>query len=226
MIAHALFPVLVGEFHYPDHEKLKGIFMRDGLKYFNEDGYSQESTGHVSIHHEPDFEELYAFISNCVREYLDALRVDDNFDINVVKSWLNVLEKRSTPKHAHRDAHLSITYYVSTPENHKQNIVFYNYDPNMEPFAGCIMHNNSRNEWNIFNSYSWSFEPKQGTVFVFPAQMMHETNGGPLVADSGVKTVDDLKNRRICIASDVVLTYKEKAAKSLGLQPVSNWRKF
>jgi hypothetical protein len=68
--------------------------------------------------------------------------------------------------------------------------------------------------------------PKQGTVFVFPAQIMHDTNGGPIVADHGVRTTNDLKDRRICIASDALLTYKTNMAKSLGIQPVSNWRKF
>ena len=227
MIAHALFPVLVCEFHYPKHEEFKKVFLENGLKYFDKYGFSQEETGHVSIHHEPAFEELYTFMSSCIRDYLRTLHVDDNnFDINVVKSWLNVLDKRSTPKHSHRDAHISFTYYVNTPNNHKQNIVFYNYSPRMEPFDGCISNNNPNNEWDVLNSYSWSFEPKEGTIFVFPAQIMHDTSGGPIVSDPGVKTTDDLIDRRICIASDVLLTYKEKSAKSLGVQPVSNWRKF
>lgn len=227
MITHALFPVLICEFHYTKHEEFKKIFLENGLKYFDKDGYSQEETGHVSIHHEPAFKELYKFLSSCVLHYLETLSVNsDNFDINIVKSWLNVLDKRATPRHAHRDAHVSFTYYVNTPEKQKQDITFYNYSPRMEPFDGCILNNNSDKEWTIFNSYSWSFEPKEGTVYVFPAQIMHDTSGGPITADAGVKTVDDLMNRRICIASDALLTYKEKSAKSLGIQPVSNWRKF
>lgn len=226
MISHNLFPVLVCEFQYPKHEEFKKIFFNEGLKYFDKDGFSQEETGHVSIHHEPAFEDLYTFLSGCVKNYLEALHVDDNFDINIVKSWLNVLQNRSTPRHAHRDAHISFTYYVNTPSDYRQSIMFYNYSPRMEPFDGCIINNNSKNEWNILNSYTWSLEPKQGTIFVFPAQLMHETTGGPIVSDPGVKTVGDLEDRRVCIASDVVLTYKEKAAKSLGIQPVSNWRKF
>ena len=228
MIAHALFPVLICEFHYPKHEEFKKIFLESGLKHFNKDGYSQETTGHISIHHDPDFEELYKFLSICVRQYLETLSVNaDNFDINVIKSWLNVLEKRSTPKHSHADAHISFTYYVNTPEDNKQNLTFYNYSPRMEPFDGCIAHNNiGSKDWNIFNSYAWSFEPKEGSVFVFPSQISHDTSGGPIISERGVKTIDDLSNRRICIASDVLLTYKEKSAKSLGVQPVSNWRKF
>jgi hypothetical protein len=46
------------------------------------------------------------------------------------------------------------------------------------------------------------------------------------VKDEGVKTKTDLTKRRISIASDAVLTYKEKSAKALGIQPVSNWRSF
>jgi hypothetical protein len=56
--------------------------------------------------------------------------------------------------------------------------------------------------------------------------MLHDTVGGPVIQEEGVRSKIDLLNRRISIASDALLTYKEKSAKPLGIQPVSNWRKF
>ena len=61
---------------------------------------------------------------------------------------------------------------------------------------------------------------------VFPSAMGHET---PMLSDEedyGVKDLADLKSRRLSIAGDVIITYKELAAKPLGLQPVKNWRTF
>ena len=40
------------------------------------------------------------------------------------------------------------------------------------------------------------------------------------------KSLEDAKEHRIAIAGDIILTYKEKAAKPLGLQPKRNWRTF
>ena len=228
MITHAMFSTLICEFQYPDHQEFKKTFMSLDRKLFTREGYSSESTGHVDIHHEPAFEDLYKFKVQCVKEYLDTLSVDSyDFDINVVKSWLNVLKKRSTPKHAHGDAHISFVYYVSLPPNHNQSIQFHRTEiSEHEPFPGCIRHNNTKNVWTPFNSGAWKFAPSEGTLYVFPSKMLHDTVGGPVVQEEGVRSKIDLTQRRISIASDVLLTYKEKSAKALGIQPVSNWRKF
>lgn len=226
MISHALFPTLVAEFQYQRHEEFRDIFMDVGLKHFDQNGYSHEGTGHVTIHHEPAFEALFRYLSQCVVEYLNTLHVDsENFEINIVKSWLNVLCDNATPIHSHGDAHISFVYYVNLPEDKTQPIRFHSVIK--EPFVGCIRHNNSRDIWTHLNSYSWSFTPKQGTVFVFPATLTHDTIGKEIVKlDEPTKTKPDLFNRRISIASDVVLTYKQKMGKPLGIQPISNWRKF
>jgi uncharacterized protein (TIGR02466 family) len=227
MKVHTLFPITVCEYEYPKHEKFKQIFFKNGLKHFNKDGFSEESTGHVTLHHEESYKDLYEFTSYAVKQYLEVLSVNHTlFDVNLVKSWLNVIENRPTPMHAHRDAHISISYYVNTPEESNQAIRFYNYDPRMEPFAGCILYNNTSNNWNELNSYSWQFTPKQGSLFVFPSYIMHDTVCDNPGKENGVTNNEDLKRKRICIASDVVLTYKEKQAKTLGLQPIKNWRQF
>jgi uncharacterized protein (TIGR02466 family) len=227
MIVHPIFPVLVCEFEYPNHEEFKQLFLNQGLKNFNEEGYSSEETAHVTLHHEEEYAELYKFASESTKQYLEALSVDsDVFNVNVVKSWLNVLENSPSPMHSHRDAHLSFTYYVNTPEKSNQPIRFYNYEPRMEPFPGCIRHNNTSNKWNAFNSYTWQFLPKQGNLFVFPSYIMHDTVCPNPKKEEGVTSVESLEKKRICIAGDVLLTYKDKTSKTLGLQPISNWKRF
>jgi uncharacterized protein (TIGR02466 family) len=227
MIKHALFPVFVAEFKYPEANQFKNIFYDNALKHFNDKGFSNERTGHVSIHHEPAFELLYKFLSKCVEQYLQALNVDTNtFDINFVKSWFNILKNQQTPLHSHGDAHISIVYYVNTPEGCNQVLRFHNYYQRIEPFPGSLRYNNPTDKWNELNSYTWGFKPTPGSVFIFPAQLMHDTVGNVDFEDQGIKTKQDLEQSRICIAADVVLSFNKEQAKPLGLQPLSNWKQF
>jgi uncharacterized protein (TIGR02466 family) len=226
MALHGIFPVAVGEYHCKEAEKIKQSVFSTYSKHMNVAGYSEESTGHVTLHHEPEYEPLYRFAAASVRKYLDEFGIDqDQFDVNIVKSWFNILQKRKTPPHAHGDAHVSFSYYVSIPDGYNQAIRFHNYFNRFEPFTGCIR-NNPGKEWNIFNSYVWDFFPSEGTMFVFPSMLVHETVSNTTEHDEGVLGDADIKKRRICIAGDVLLTYKTKQAKTLGLQPISNWKTF
>jgi len=229
MKTHAIFPVTVCEFNYPKANEFKNNLSKSIFKHLNDKGFSDELTGHVSIHHDPEYNDLFCFLQKCVTEYLTILNINsNNFEINFVKSWFNIIKNRNTPKHSHGDAHISITYYANVPENCIQSIKFDNYFERMEPFPGCMMWNNINNIWNPLNSYSWEFSPKQGNVFIFPSKLMHCTSGEPVKNpfDNGIKTIDDVYEHRICIASDVLLTYKNKKALPLGLQPIENWRTF
>jgi hypothetical protein len=93
--------------------------------------------------------------------------------------------------------------------------------------------NNAR-EFNFENALSWSLEANQGDIYLFPAKLPHAVIGSKNELDqSGILNtadkddpVDDIKTFRVAIAGDIVLTHKEKAPVSLGLQPVKNWKTF
>jgi len=55
MREHALFPTLLAEFEYPDKDNFKQIFYGKIFDYMSPEGYSNEFTGHVNLHHEPTF---------------------------------------------------------------------------------------------------------------------------------------------------------------------------
>ena len=226
MIVHALFPIIVCQFNYPNHKEFKELFFNNSMKHLNSSGYSDEMTGHVTIHHEETYADMYKFLVSSVRNYLDVLNVQhSSFEVNVIKSWLNILENRNTPMHAHKDAHISTSYYANTPKETNQPIRFHNYDQRIEPYAGCLLHNNN-GKWDMANSYSWEFLPKEGDLFVFPSSLMHDTIVSNSGKETGVRNKEHFLRKRVCIASDVLLTYKEKKASPLGIQPVVNWRNF
>jgi hypothetical protein len=228
MIEHSLFPTLVCEFEYPESKKFKSIFYENIHNYMTPDGYSSEFTGHVNIHHEPTFEPFFKYAMYCVKQYTKRLHIDNSkFNFNLVKTWLNTKKDNSTPKHAHGDAHISFTYYVNVPNTFSRPIRFYNHDKMHEPYPGSLRWNNTENIWDQFNALTWSLEPKEGHMFVFPSTLVHDTLGkSDNERDEGAPTKEKLNENRICLAADIIITYNEQTASPLGLQPISNWRTF
>jgi hypothetical protein len=226
MQIHALFPTLFLEETNPNHDRTKAVAMNALMNHLDSDGYSEENTGHVTIHHDPLFTPIYSMATAIAKQYCEVMQVDpSNFDFNIVKSWFNIIKDRSTPFHNHADAHLSFVYYINVPTECAQPIQFYAQNDKYEPFPGFAKFN-SPAEWNVFNSYAWSFPASEGTMYLFPARMNHDTVGKTTMRDPGIKTIEDAKTHRISLAGDIILTYKEKSAKALGLQPKRNWRTF
>lgn len=227
MIKHAIFPTLILQEQYPDKENFKKVFFKKIFKYMDVDGYSNEFTGHVNIHHEEAFAPLFGYVSKQIEEYLKTLAVDPNlFDINFIKTWMNITRERHTPFHSHEDAHLSFTYYVHIADELVKPLVFASTPPHMnDPYYGMISFNAT--ESNIYNEYEHAFTPQMGDTFIFPAKLNHYTVGyGEDVKDVGVKTPEELSQRRICLAGDVLFTYKKNMPKPTGIQPTTNWRIF
>ena len=226
MIEHKLFPTLISEFHYPDKDKFKQIFIGNIFKYTNPEGYSSETTGHVNLHHEKKFEGLFKFATDSVKQYVDRLHIDvDKFDFSVVKTWMNIKKIAETQRHAHPDAHISFTYYINMPESCNLPIRFYR--PKLvEPYPGSIEHNNTKKIWDEINSSTWLFTPVEGQLFVFPSMLQHDTIGETFIKKEQGINKQNILQYRLCLAGDIILTYKDKTPSPIGIQPVKNWRKF
>ena len=224
-IKHYMFPSLILEKHDTNIPAVKSIFEQHIFDHMTADGWSNEFAGFVTLHTDPVFSPLFKFASDAVRDYVKTFSVDPNdFDYHIVKSWANIVKNRGNPTHNHADAHISFVYYVNSPNEVNTPIIFYNTPNRYEPFHGFTRWNSQ--SWDMLNSGTWQFMPKEGEILVFPAGMGHETPKLSNMEDAGVKDLTDLRNHRISIAGDVILTYKETTAKPLGLQPVKNWRTF
>lgn len=228
MKEYAIFPTLVTEHEYGDHSLYKQSFIESAYDYFDDQGRSSELTGAVDIHCDSRYNNLFTFLSSCVRAHMDTLGIDnDLYNINFVKSWLNVLQKATTPLHSHNDAHFSLVYYLHTPEEYNQNIRFHLTKNLNDPYGGAITVSNTKNVWNVYNSYNWFLNSIEGNAFVFPGHMPHDTFGSYHDNfDPGIKSKDDLMQRRISLACDVIITFNKKTAKPIGLQPIDQWRTF
>jgi len=225
MIAHALFPTLVAECHYDKKEDFKNRFFNRVFHHIDEYGYSMETTGNVNIHLDDELSDLFDFAASNAFQYLKTMEVNDEFDLNLVKTWLNIITEFHTPYHNHQDAHLSFVYYVQIPEGMDKPVNFAIHEKPNELFHG--MTNANIVKWNMWNSPTWFFNPVEGQMFMFPGKLYHYTSGsGSGSPDMPVKTLDDLKPRRISIAGDFVLTYKKKIGRAYGIMPISNWKVY
>jgi hypothetical protein len=223
---HSLFPTLVTETQYPDSEDFLSIFINNCSKYFV-NGYTHEGIVSLDLHLDPNFESLFKFLNQCAVNYLIELGVDNNlFDINFTKSWLNTLTKGLIPAHDHRNYHLSVSYYVNVTDEADHFLRLSDVNKDRHPFYGI---NDNLNHMTEFCSTHYDFSPKRGTAIVFPSNLVHQAIAKRdfiQEKDLGIFKKEDLKQRRICLASDILLTYKKKENKPYGLQPVSNWKTF
>ena len=223
---YPLFPTLITEAFYEKHAELKPVLEKGIFRHMTPDGFSNERTGHVSLHLDPEFEPLFNFVSEVTKEYIRTFLINpDLFNIHIVKSWMNIIREQGTPFHNHADAHLSFVYYINIPEDVSTPIMFYNHPNWYEPYMGFSKFNEP-SEWNPFNSPAWSFPTKEGALMMFPARVNHDTPSTSGDPDIGVKSLKDLRRKRVSLAGDIILTFREVSAKSMGLQPIKNWLTF
>jgi uncharacterized protein (TIGR02466 family) len=228
MIKHTLFPTLIVEDSYKEHDEFKQTFYNNIMKHVSVDGYSEERTGNVTLHHDKELSSLYSFVTDKAKEFVRTLKVDDNkFQFNITKSWTNMTHVVDNAVHCHSDSHISFTYYVNIPENGSKALRFYSDHPHPnELYLGFLTHN--VDEWNLTNSLAWQFSPEQGDLFIFPSRLKHSVNYEFTrgYSEPPIKSIEDVKMKRICIAGDILLTHKELTTNPLGIQPIENWRHF
>ena len=229
-----LFPVLVCDFDYADHDNFKRVFFENIEKYTTPfEGGTQDESGIVNLHQHKELLPFYTFVATSVKDYVRELGVDPNdWAYHIVKSWWNANEKSNIPEHDHSDAHVSFVYYLNAPSGSNQ-LVFMpqHYHPNdltnglfQDDYAGDSPIQN-RNQYNS----SPAFQALEGNLLVFPGRLKHATISltAPDAMDDITRDPEVLKNRRISISGDFLMTFKETDnRRSLGLQPMSSWIRF
>jgi Putative 2OG-Fe(II) oxygenase len=233
VIPHSIFPTLIGEWYYERHFSFKETFFKHILNHMTPTGATGEASGHVNVHHEPDFANFFTMVTFQAKEYVSQLRVDpDLFDFNLIKTWLTISDKWSVPVHDHSDAHLAFVYYVNVPDKAPTTPIYFMNTAKPNDLINNMFHIQGNNavlvkEWNHYNSLTWNWNPFEGMMLMFPAKLRHYTDTGfPGARDNPTTNIDELRSRRISIAGDFLLTYKKKEGISFGIQPTSNWKLF
>jgi hypothetical protein len=217
-----IFPTLIGSETYNNHEQFKSIFFEEVQKYLREDGVTGEASGHVDLHHNPKFEDFFKFVSSQANDYIETLvGSKDMWEPWIVKTWFSDF---SVNQHDHADAHLSFVYYVNIPEDKQHPLHFIPPANRLNDLTnGMFLFNKDHapiNSYNEYNCNSVSFPPEEGALIIFPAKLQHA------VECINPRPTGSIETSRISLAGDFLLTFRQPSARSMGLQPVSNWRSF
>jgi hypothetical protein len=217
-----LFPTLVGTETYAGHKQFKQVFFDSLPKYIREDGITGEQSGHIDLHLNSDFEDFFKFVSKVTEDYVEILvGTKDTWQPWLVKTWFSDF---NVPPHNHDDAHLSFVYYVNVPKSMACPLHFFPPLKHTNDLTNgmFLAHKNiaTVKHNNQYNCNSVLFTPEEGALIIFPAKLSH-------AVENTVKELQSkFEDRRISLAGDFILTLKEPTARSMGLQPINNWRKF
>lgn len=232
-----IFPTSIGISMCESADDLKQTFSSAAMKHIADDGYTGEGYGMMQLHLDSRLEKVYKYVCDEFRVYLSEHGIArDVFDVNIMKSWMQVILNGDTMPHIHSEAHYSFVYYVNIPKGDKsqKSLVLENSaksldrsSPN-EPFAGMFANNTDID--NDINCYKKKFSVTEGMLIIFPSHLRHwtETNNEHLGErkESPSKNITSLMQKRVCVAGDIMLTYATPQPKFVGLQPPAKWKAF
>ncbi len=169
---YAIFPSIITEVLCPNYENIKDDFIEwiydykknnEGLKISNRGGW----------HSNYDFftcNTFSPFLKYICSNAEKSLIYTCNLHLNSM--WINVNQKGDYNKcHIHPGSTLSGVFWIKTPDN-CGNLTFYSDNSYSEH---NLITNTSEKICKKFNYYSnFSFTPKEGTMILFPSNMLHD----------------------------------------------------
>jgi len=202
---HELFPLIVYQDSIECHQEFKKEYLDDIRNYwFN--GYENESpecSGKIFMHLEPKYSSFFCNLKKSIDNYYQNIGIDySKLDYHVTKSWVGYHkddETPSIPSHFHNEANLSFVYYLKT-DSSSDKFCLQQYKNRNESVGGLFEVANENNvilSYNRYNCNFYTITPYEGTVLIFPSNVVHFT-----------KKTNKREDERIVIAGDVRVTLK------------------
>lgn len=205
MKVHEVFPTVVAQDEVDIHYDFKSSHFEE-LKTLWFNGYENETpenSGRCSLHLNQNYKIFFDSLKKSVNRYLELLEVDyQKLDLFITKSWVGYHNKDIPPlkAHSHNAADISFCYYLSSDESSDKFCVHIKDNPN-EITEGLFETSNKYNlisKYNRYNCDSYTITPQEGTVVIFPSNLIHST-----------LKKDNLTDRYV-IAGDIKVCLKEE----------------
>lgn len=200
---HKIFPLVVYQGEVEIHEQFKKENLNDIKDYWfnnNTNGNyfdTPENSGKLFVH--KNYPQLFKSIKKNIDEYLGFLEVmHEKLSYHVMKSWVGVHEKQipALTPHAHNEANISFVYYLKSDSYSDKFCAI--QQKNRNQVSGALFEKgkyNLLNKLNFYNSNYYTITPVEGTILLFPSDMLHQTI-----------EVSSLRNERVVIAGDIRVT--------------------
>jgi hypothetical protein len=204
---HEIFPLVIYQDSIECHKEFKKDNL-DSLRNYWFDGYRNESpeySGKIFLHLDPKYNFFFDDLKKSIDNYFFHLNVDHSkLDYHVIKSWVGYHKNDETPSippHFHNESNLSFVYYLKTDTTSDKFCLRQEKNRN-ECVGGLFEVSDSNNTLYSFNKYNCNFytiTPHEGTVVIFPSDVVHFTKKDHIMNDE-----------RIVIAGDIRITLKAK----------------
>ena len=179
---HEVFPILVAQDEIDCHKEFKELYFEE-LKSLWFNGYQNETpenSGRCSLHLNKNYSIFFESLSKSICRYLDLLEVDhEKLNISVIKSWIGYHNKNipQLKPHIHNGADISFCYYLSSDDTSDKFCV--HNSENMNEISGSLFETGNKfnliKKYNKYNCKNYTITPYEGTVLVFPSNLMHST---------------------------------------------------
>lgn len=205
MKIHEVFPTVVAQDNIDVHNEFKTKYF-DELKLLWFNGYENETpenSGRCSLHLNKNYELFFHSLRRSICKYLELFEVESyKLNLHITKSWIGYHSKDipQLKPHSHNAADISFCYYLASDETSDKFCVHTRNNPN-EVTEGLFETSDKYNLISKFNRYncdSYTITPKEGTVVIFPSNLIHST-----------LKKDNLTDRYV-IAGDIKLTLKDE----------------
>lgn len=202
---HEIFPLVVYQGNIDCHNQFKQY--TDELKQYWFNGYENESpeySGRIFLHTEKKYEPFFDDLKKNIDDYMTHLNVDhEKLSYFVSKSWVGYHNKEvpALNVHSHNETNISFVYYLKSSDNSDKFCVSQSKNVN-ENTGGLFETSKQRNIVKGFNKYNcnnYTITPHEGSVLIFPSNILHST-----------LKVSEQEDERIVIAGDVRVTLKPK----------------
>lgn len=169
---HFIFPTPIQEIACENYDTIKENLIEwiysykenvKGIEYSNRHGWQSPDVSYDEPSFSPYVEYILSNLSICLRCY-DA-------DFKLGNLWINVNPKGAYNKfHNHPGATLSGVFWVQSPDN-CGNLIFENSHYFTQDKLLLSMYPTFKENFNY--NHEHSFKPKEGTLLVFPADLVH-----------------------------------------------------
>lgn len=179
--------------------------------------WTGDRNGAECLHHDPEFQELFARLHQRLRQYLAALSVDgDRLELFYTRAWGTLAGTgQSIRRHRHNQSHISLVYYPMTGPG-TGNLVFHDAEPPNEFTPGLFephaLGQGLLTASNILNSEIVNLPVAEDDVVIFPSKAYHATEP------------NQTERPRVSISADVVVALRDAAGIEYVMPPIRHWR--
>jgi len=170
-----LFPSLISILKCDDFDQIQNSLISWIYEYQNTDeGVTKSNVGgwqsYDHFYKHPTFIKFYDYIFFNTKKVISETDINTS-GFNIANMWININKKDNhNALHDHPESHLSGVFWIKIP---KESGVIQFETPRMFQRNRFLHALGDNAKQNFYLDFEWNFEPEEGTIMIFPADLLH-----------------------------------------------------